>query len=170
MSLAEIIFLHALSLSVPTTDGLRGAQITYERWLPDRDVALGIAGEIRQTASGDYTGMHTGVAIGARRFWRADRGAWLSKLPAGSPVGWFYGAALRAGTNVTHDDIDGMFLGTTLQLGASGEVGYRIAPWRSLVITPSVGIEVHRDIDLSGRMPSWSVGGLTAGLELGWLF
>lgn len=166
--LAELAFLHALSLSVPSTDGLRGAQITYERWLPERHLALGIAGEIRQTATGDYTGMHTDLAVGVRRFPRAD--AWLSKLPAGSPVGWFYGGAVRAGTTVTHDDMAGEFLGTTLQLGASGEVGYRIAPWRQLAITPTLGVEVHRDIDLSGRMPAWTVSGVTVGLEIGWLF
>ncbi len=167
---AELVFLHALSLSVPSTDGLRGAQITYERFLPELDLALGVSAEVRQTATGDYTGVHTGLALGGRKFWRADRGARLSTLPAGSPVGWFFGGAVRAGTTVTHDDMDDAFLGTTLQLGVSVEIGYRIAPWRQLVITPAVGAEVHRDIDLSGRMRAWNVGGFTAGLELGWLF
>jgi hypothetical protein len=159
---------HGLSLSIPSTDGLRGAQVAYEHWFSEPRVSVGITGALRQTATGDYTALTTGAGVYVRRFWRAD--AWLSKLPAGMPVGWFYGAGAHAATTFTHDDVDSEWLGSTLRLGITAEIGYRIAPWRQLTITPTAGLEIHTDLDVSGRLDPWRQGGFTAGLEAGWLF
>ena len=159
---------NGLSLSIPSTDGLRGAQVAYERWFAEPRVSVGISGALRQTAAGDYTALTTGAGVYVRRFWRAD--AWLSKLPAGAPVGWFYGGGAHVATTFTHDDVDSEWLGSTLRLGLTAEIGYRIAPWRQLTITPTAGLEVHTDLDISGRLDPWRQGGFTAGFEVGWLF
>jgi hypothetical protein len=165
---APAVYDHALSLSIPSTDGMRGAAITYERWFGQPRVTIGVTGALRQTAASDYTAMQLGAGVHIRRFWRAD--AWLSTLPAGSPVGWFYGGRLDVGSTFTRDDTDDEWLGTAMRVGASAEIGYRIAPWRRLVITPSVGLETHADFDISGRLDPLRAGGFTAGLEVGWLF
>ena len=70
----------------------------------------------------------------------------------------------------THDDLDHRWLGSDLTVGTVGRIGYRIAPWRALTITPSVGLELQRDYDLSGRLESVARGGATFGLDVGWLF
>lgn len=165
---APVTYDHALSLSIPSTDGMRGAALTYERWFGEPRVTIGVTGSLRETASADYTAMQLGAGAHIRRFWRAD--AWLSKLPPGSPVGWFYGGGVNVGSTFTHDDTDHEWLGTAMRVGASAEIGYRIAPWRRLVITPSVGLETHADFDISGRLDPLRAGGFTAGLEVGWLF
>jgi hypothetical protein len=165
---APVVYDHALSLSIPSTDGMRGAAITYERWFGEPRVAIGITGALRETAAADYTALQLGAGVHLRRFWRAD--AWLSKLPAGSPVGWFYGGGANVSSTLTHDDTDDEWLGTAMRVGAFAEVGYRIAPWRRLVVTPTIGIEAHGDFDISGRLDPLRAGGLTAGLEVGWLF
>src|SRR5256885_759130 len=79
----------AISLSIPSTDGARGAQVTYERWLPDTGWSVAVSGELRESAIGDYTGLRAGAGLAIRHYWRRD--AWLSTVPAGNMVGWFYG-------------------------------------------------------------------------------
>ena len=59
---------------------------------------------------------------------------------------------------------------TTLEIGASALIGYRFAPWRGLELTPYGGLTWRRDVDLTGRLPSWSRAGVAGGLTLGWLF
>ena len=160
----------SVEVALPALETGRGLAGGYERWLPDHRLAIELRGELRESASGDYTGIRIGAGIEARWFWRTHRGAWLSVLPAGTPVGWFLSAGTYVATDLTHDDEDHRWLGTALQLGGVGRIGYRIAPWRQLVITPSAGIEVQRDIDLSGRLAGVTRGGVTVGLDAGWLF
>jgi len=165
---AEQLDVYALSLGIPSTDGWRGGQLTLERYFADYRIAVGAAAELRESAAGDYTGMRIGSALQVRRF--GQEKPYLSVLPRGSMAGWFVGAAVHVDTNVMHDDVDSRWLASTLQLGVSAEVGYRIAPWRKLIITPTFGAEAHHDFDLTGRLPGWNKYGLTGGLELGWLF
>lgn len=160
--------LNAISISVPAIDGLRGLGASYERWLPARRISIAAIGQLRQTATGDYGALGVGAGAELRWYWRAD--GWLSKLPAGSMVGWFVGARLELAVGATHDRVDDRWLGESLALGTSGLVGYRIAPWRHAEITPSVGLGVRRQWDLSGRLPSYSRGTVLAGLTVGWLF
>jgi len=159
---------NAVSISVPAIDGLRGIGASYERWFPARRISLAAIGQLRQTATGDYGALSVGVGGEARWYWRAD--AWLSKLPAGSMVGWFLGARLEVAFGATHDRIDDRWLGESLDVGTSGLVGYRIAPWRHVEITPSIGLGMRRQVDLSGRLPAYSRGTAFAGLSVGWLF
>jgi hypothetical protein len=155
-----VVFAHALSLSIPSTDGLRGAQLLYEHWFPDHHLVLGVSGKLRQTAAGDYTAMQPGAGIGLRHFWRAGA----------NPRGWFYGGDVHVTTTFTHDDVDDEWLGTALTLGLGTELGYRVVPWRNLLVTGSVGLEVHSDIDTSGRLSPREMAGFTVGLEVGWRF
>ena len=155
-----VVFAHALSLSIPSTDGLRGAQVLYERWLPEHKLVLGVSGTLRETAAGDYTALRPGAGVGVRHFWRAGD----------NPRGWFYGGDVHVTTTFTHDDVDNEWLGTALTVGVGSEIGYRIVPWRQLLVTGSVGLEAHTDVDTSGRLSPRLVAGLTVGLEVGWRF
>ena len=157
MSTLALILANALSLSIPSTDGARGARVLYERFLPERRLAIGAGAELRESAIGDYTGLRAGASATLRWFWRRT-----------TMTGWYVGGSAYADGDFTHDDVDHRWLGSALTLGAGGEVGYRFAPWRQLIITPCVGVEIHRDV--AARMPDWTRGGLTAGLEVGWLF
>jgi hypothetical protein len=164
-------YTHAISVALPSIDTGRGIAANYELWMPERrKLSLVISAELRESATGDYTGIRIGGGVEARWYWRGDRAAWLSRLPAGNMVGWFLGAGTYLATDFTHDGADKRWLGTALQLGIAGRVGYRIAPWRQLAITPSTGLEAHRDLDLGGRLPGFTRGGLSFGLDVGWLF
>ena len=163
---APVILAHAISVAIPSTDGARGAQVDYEQWLPERRMSLLALGELRESAIGDYTGLRVGAGAAVRYYWRAD--AWLSTLPAGSMVGWFVGGGAFLATDFTHDNADHRWLGSVLQFGLTSQIGYRIAPWRQLAITPTAGLEWHHDF--AARLPDWSVAGATVGLDVGWLF
>lgn len=159
---------NAVSLSLPAVDGLRGIGGNYERWLPDRRISLIALGELRQTATGDYGAVSFGIGGELRYYWRAD--AWLSRLPAGSMVGWFVGGRVELAFGATHDRVDDRWLGESLDIGTTAVIGYRIAPWRHFEITPSFGLGVRRQIDLSGRLPGYTRGTIAGGLTVGWLF
>jgi hypothetical protein len=161
---------HAISIAIPSLDTGRGIAGSYEHWIPGPHLSIVISGEVRESATGDYTGLRVGTGGEARWYWRADRDPWLSALPPGNMAGWFVGAGAYLATDFTHDTVDHKWLGSALQLGAEARIGYRIVPWRRLAITPSTGIEAHRDIDLSGRLPGFSRGGIAVGLDVGWLF
>jgi hypothetical protein len=163
-------FDQSIEVAVPSLDTGRGLVAGYERWLPDRRWSYELRGEFRESAAGDYTGLRAGIGVEARWFWRAPRGAWLSVLPPNNMAGWFLAAGSYVAADFTHDDEDHRWLGSALQLGVVGRIGYRIVPWRQLAITPSAGLELQRDIDLSGRLAGATRGGLAYGLDVGWLF
>jgi hypothetical protein len=159
---------NAISISVPSIDGLRGVAASYERWFPDRRISLAAIGQLRQTATGDYGALSVGIGGELRWYWRAD--AWLSKLPPGSMVGWFLGGRVELAIVATHDRVDDRWLGETLDTAATAVIGYRIAPWRHVEITPSFGLGGRHQIDLSGRLAGYTRGVAAAGLSVGWLF
>lgn len=159
--------LHDISIGLPALDGLRGLQVQYERWLPRPRLGLAVSAQFREAATGDYTSLVGGIGAEVRWYWRAD--AWLSKQPAGSMVGWFLGGRVDVVLEHTHDDLDDRGIGSTLELGVTTRVGYRIAPWRGLEITPSLGPTGRIDFALSSRTPIWTRLGIGVGLSLGWM-
>ena len=165
---ADPVDYNAITISVPAIDGLRGIGASYERWFPEHEISIAALGQLRQTATGDYGGYSLGAGGEVRWYWRAD--GWLSKAPKGSMVGWFLGARLELALGATKDRVDDRWLGESLDVGTSGLIGYRMAPWRHVEITPSVGFGARRQIDLSGRLPSYNRTTAFAGLEIGWLF
>ena len=167
-TIEDPIDYNAITISVPAIDGLRGIGASYERWFPDHEISIAALGQFRQTATGDYGGYSLGAGGEVRWYWRAD--AWLSTLPKGSMVGWFLGARLELALGATRDRVEDRWIGESLDVGTSGLIGYRIAPWQHVEITPSVGLGARRQIDLSGRLPSYNRGTAFAGLEIGWLF
>jgi hypothetical protein len=160
------VLRNAIHVALPSLDTGRGIQIGYEHWLPTYKLAWSAYAEARESATGDYTGIRTGVGGRVRWYWRSD--AWLSRLPAGNMVGWFLGGGVAVAGDFTHDGADHRWLGSALELGVDAEIGYRIAPWRRLVITPWTGVEVHRDVQT--RIPDWTRYGAIVGLDAGWLF
>jgi hypothetical protein len=168
--LEQAPFTQAIDIAIPSLDTGRGISGGYERWFPVRRMSFEILGEVRESASGDYTGLRLGTGFEARWYWRAHKKAWLSVLPANNPVGWFVGNGVYVATDLTHDNLDHRWLGTALEIGSVVRAGYRIAPWRQLTITPSAGLELQRDIDLSGRLSGVWRPGIAFGLDVGWLF
>lgn len=168
LTVSTPILEHDVSIAIPTFDGLRGLAVGYEHWLPERRISLGVSAQLRQSATGDFTGITTGLGAELRWYWRAS--AWRSSQPAGSMVGWFVGGRLDVALGATRDTVDERWLGTMLSLGGTGHIGYRIAPWRGLEITPTAGLLLRRELDVSGRLPGWTRGGAAAGLAIGWMF
>jgi hypothetical protein len=159
---------NAITIAVPSLDGGRGVQVAYERWFRHRRISLSASMQLREAARGDYIGMRAGVGGELRWYWRAT--SFLGPHPDGSMIGWFLGARFDVNLDGTHDLLADRWLSSTLQFGASALIGYRFAPWRGLELTPYGGLTWRRDIDLSGRLPSWSRAGIGGGLTLGWLF
>jgi hypothetical protein len=159
---------NAVTIAVPALDAFRGLSAGYERWYPERRISLAAIGSIRQSATGDFGATSAGAGAELRWYWRA-RGS-RSSQPGGSMVGWFIGGRVDVAVGAMHDRVADDWLGTSLELGVTGNAGYRIAPWRGLEITPSIGLGRRRAWDLSGRLPSWERGTLSAGIGVGWLF
>jgi len=162
------ILATALSVSVPSLDGLRGVAAGYERYLPERQLSLTASAQLRESAAGDFLGVHTGVGGELRWYFRARHRAWLSRQPAGSMAGWFTGGRVDVGLAATRDRVDDRWLGSAVEIGATALVGYRIAPWRDLEITPSLGIGRRRELAMDA--PDWSRSTLSIGLSVGWLY
>lgn len=155
-----------VSIALPSLDGLRGIQVAYERLLP-KQLGLSASIQIRQAAVGDYGGTRAGLGGELRRYFGRSR---FGTHAPGSMVGWYLGARVDVAIDTTTDTMTDRSLGTTLEIGTSSSVGYRLAPWRGLEITPSVGLTYRLDVDLSGRLPPWSRPGIAGGLAVGWLF
>ncbi len=155
-------------LSLPSIDGATGAELGYERWSPWHRVSLVGTFGFRHTASGDYSGYAGGAGVEARWYWRG-RALW-TPLPRGAMVGAFVGGRVDASISHTRDVADDRSLGSSLAIGGEGVFGYRIAPWRGLEITPSIGIGLRNEHDLRGRLPPWTLATLAVGLEVGWMF
>jgi hypothetical protein len=175
VDLPPAIYEQAVSVALPSLDGIRGVDASYEHALAPSllgltGLALLASGEARESATGDYTGARLGVGLELRWYWRAGHRAWLSRLAPNNLAGWFVGAEALVATDLVHDNADHRWLGTSLQLGGAAHVGYRIAPWRELTITPSVGVELGHDLDLAGRVPGYTTCYPTIGLDVGWLF
>jgi hypothetical protein len=159
---------NAVFVGLPSLDGARGLQAGYERWVPDHRLGLGASVQLHESAIGDYTGVRAGIGAEVRWYWRAR--SFLHAQPDGSMIGWFTGGRFDIAGAWTHDIPDHRWLGSGMSFGLTGEVGYRLAPWRALIITPTTGITLRRDIDVSGRLPAWTRGGIAFGLEVGWMF
>lgn len=159
---------HDVAIALPALDRLRGIAASYEHWLPAHRTSVAASVQLRESATGDFLGVHTGVGGELRWYWRAHHRAWLSRQPAGSMVGWFAGGRLDIGLAATRDRVAQRWLGNALEVGATALVGYRIAPWRDLEITPTLGLGRRREVAFGA--PDWSRGTLSIGLSVGWLF
>lgn len=159
---------NAISVALPSLDGMHGIAASYERFAPDRDISFSAAVQLRQSVTGDFTGLRIGGGGELRWYWRSNQKAWLSKLPAGAMAGWFTGARTDVALVGTHDDVDGRWLGSSLEVASAALLGYRIVPWRQLEITPSILAGVRHEF--ARRVPGWTRGTVGAGLTAGWLF
>jgi hypothetical protein len=150
----------AVSLPVYSVQQAQGIAVEYERFhlLPAPwSVAVGV--DVRDAADGDYGSTAVSVS-GEARYWFRRR----------AMTGWFLGAGLALTHSTITDRVDDRRVGETLAVGIAAQAGYRFVPWRTLEITPSLGIERRREFDLDGRLPAWSHGSITTGLTIGWMF
>jgi hypothetical protein len=69
------ILAHTIDVALPSLDTGRGLAAGYETLLPAWHVAYEVRGEVRESATGDYTGWRFGTGLEAKWFWRSDRGA-----------------------------------------------------------------------------------------------
>jgi hypothetical protein len=146
-------------ISLPSIDGATGAEVGVERYLPARKLGVIATLGMRKTVAGDYRGVGGGAGVEARWYWRAH-----------DMRGWFVGARADLAFTHTRDVADDRSLGTALVLGAHGLFGLRVVPWRRLTITGDLGIGFRNEHDLRGRLPPWTMGSITVGLEVGWMF
>ncbi|MEO8705829.1 MAG: hypothetical protein ABI867_37710 [Kofleriaceae bacterium] len=159
---------NAISVALPSLDGMHGLAAAYERYAPERGISFVASAQLRQSVAGDFTGLRLGGGGELRWYWLAHSKAWLSKLPAGSMAGWFAGVRADVAIVATHDDVDARWLGNTIEVSSALVIGYRIVPWRQLEITPSLNAGVRHE--LADRVPGWTRPTIGAGLTAGWLF
>lgn len=148
-------------ISIPSTDGLAGAELGAEQQVAPR-LAVAVELGARKSASGDYDGLTLNAGAELRWFFRGH-GGWAPRTL--DRAGWFTGARLDlAHTSLTMDD---RALGSSWALGLAPELGYRIVPWRGLVITGIVSAEERVEF---GDVPTWRQFTFGFGLEVGWMF
>jgi hypothetical protein len=155
-----------VSLALPGLE-VGALAVDAERDLPARSVSVVGGLGLRSAASGDFSSTTMTVGVEARH-WLKRRALW-SAQPRGAMVGWYVGGRLDASSVRLSDDVMDT-TSDTLVLAGSALVGYRFAPWRGLTITPHMGITWRTEVDLEGRLPAARQGGLTFGLNTGWMF
>jgi hypothetical protein len=154
-------YARAVSVPVYSLQQAQGIAVEYEQLhlLPERWSVAGGLG-IRDSADADFAS--TSLSASAEvRYWFRNGVAMR---------GWFVGAGLDMTWTSLTDRIDDRSIGSSLAVAETVQLGYRMVPWRQLEITPSLGIELVSDVDLTGRLPVWTHGSLTTGLTVGWLF
>ncbi len=156
---------HAAWVAVPSIDGHAGIELGAERGVaPETGIVL--AASARQTAAGDFDAVRVAVAAEYRRYWRG--GARWNAIAGLDRTGWFYGARVDLGTSRV--SMDARHLGTTLTAGARAELGYRLTPWRGLMLTAVAGLGAAVERDAAGRLPAETSPVVGVGLDLGWMF
>ncbi|MCB9561583.1 MAG: hypothetical protein H6708_14345 [Kofleriaceae bacterium] len=154
----------ALALPSLTYGGLA---VDVERDLPARGFSLVGGAVIRAAATGDYGSTTLGASAEIRR-WFKRRAIWTHQ-PRGAMIGWYLGGRLDVATMRLTDDA-GARVGGQVTIAASVLGGYRLAPWRGLTVTPTLGLSHRVELDPDGRLPAWHRGAITFGVDLGWLF
>lgn len=162
------ILENAIAISVPSVDGLRGLTASFEHFVPGRHVSVAVSAALRESATGDYTGVRVGGGAELRWYWRAAHKAVFARQPAGSMVGWFAGMRFDLALDATHDDVDAHWLPMTIETDAKLTLGYRFVPWRNLEVTPWLEMGVRHEA--VRRMPDWSRPLAGLGLSVGWMF
>jgi hypothetical protein len=169
---------NAVWVAIPSIDGHAGFELGAERGVAPR-VGVVVAANVRQTAAGDYDAVRVGVAAEYRKYWRG-RARW-NVVTGLDRTGWFYGARVDVGTSRLSMSMSGSMsgsgsemaerhIGSTLVAGARAELGYRLTPWRGLVVTAIGGIGGAIERDAAGRLPTERKTVLGFGLDLGWMF
>lgn len=87
---------------MPSVDGVRRATVSFDQFLPARRMSVGVSATLRQSATGDYTGVRAGGGMELRWYWRANHQAALARQRAASMVGWFAGARVDLALDATH--------------------------------------------------------------------
>lgn len=156
---------HAVWASYPSVDGLAGIEVGAERGIaPETGVVL--AASVRQSAASDFDAVRLGVAAEYRKYWRG-RARW-NAIAGLDRTGWFYGARIDLGTSRL--SMDERHIGSLLVAGARAELGYRLTPWRGLMITAIAGLGGAIERDAAGRLPAERKTVIGLGLDVGWVF
>lgn len=156
---------HAVWVAYPSIDGHAGVEIGAERGVAPRTGVV-LAASVRQTAASDFDAVRFGVAAEYRNYWRG-RARW-SRVDGLDRTGWFYGARVDLATSRV--SMDERHIGSTLIAGVRAELGYRLTPWRRLMITGVVGLGGAVERDAAGRLPTERKTVLGFGLDIGWMF
>jgi hypothetical protein len=165
---AEAPARNAVSLPLLSMKGFAGIGVQYERFaLPDR---WSLAGSVaaRSNVGGDYDSLGLGIGIEAR-YWLKGKTLW-AKLPTRSMVGWYLGARVDVGWTRTVDEVRDSTVGSGLAIAETGFIGYRFVIRDRVEITPALGISVRTELDLHGRLPAWTRGGMAGAVTVGWMY
>lgn len=156
---------HAAWVAIPSIDGHAGVEVGVERGVAPR-AGVVVAANVRQTAAADFDAVRVGVAAEYRRYWRG-RGRW-NAVAGLERTGWFWGA--RADLGMSRLSMGERHVGSVLVAGARAEMGYRLTPWRGLVVTAIAGVGGAVERDAAGRLPAEGKPVLGLGLDVGWMF
>lgn len=156
---------HAAWVAIPSIDGHAGMEVGVERGVAPRTGVV-VAASVRQTAASDFDAVRFGLAAEYRKYWRG-RARW-SRVDGLDRTGWFYGARVDLATSRV--SMDERHIGSTLVAGARAELGYRLTPWRGLMITGITGLGGAIERDAAGRLPTERKTVLGFGLDIGWMF
>jgi hypothetical protein len=155
---------HAVSMELPSLT-TTGVNVQYENFtLPDRWSFAGSLGA-RSAAEDDYGSLTLSAGVEAR-YWA--RGRSIGSSLSGSMIGPFISA--RVDMAHTRMNMEERAIGSALTLTEMLSIGYRLAAWRGLEITPHTGIGLRTEIDGSGRLPAWTRATASLGLTAGWMF
>ena len=159
---------NAVSLPLLSTKGAAGIGIQYERFaLPDRWSVAGAVG-VRSNAGGDYDSFGLGVGFEAR-YWLKGRTLWAS-LPSRSMVGWYLGARIDTGWTRIVDEVRDTTVGSSLVVAETALIGYRFVIRERVEVSPALGMTVRTELDLRGRLPAWTHGGMAVAITVGWMY
>ena len=145
-----------------------GLAVAYERDLaPSRFSILGELG-VRDGVSGDYDALTISVAGEAR--WWLRLGAPGSHLDPSTMIGPFVSLRLVLARGHVRDVVRDRTLGSFMSIKPGVSIGYRLAFFRHVELSASLGPAMSIELATDGRMPSAVTPTMAFGLSVGWLF
>lgn len=156
----------ALSVHVPalTSVGLVGQYETLA-WHPS--LTWAVSAGIRASGAGDYRSWTASVGGELRYYFTGT--AWRSRWRE-SLIGPFAGIRLDIARTAIRDRREDRALPGQLTVAEYAQVGYRLALWGRVEVTPSIGLGARTDIDESGFLPAATRLVFTTGLTAGWMW
>jgi hypothetical protein len=145
-----------------------GLAAMYERDLaPSR---FSVAGElgIRDGVSGDYDAL-TISAAGELRWW-LRLGAAGSELDPSAMIGPFVALRLVVARASVRDVTRDRALGSFMSIKPGAAIGYRLALFRHVEVSASLGPALSVEMGTGSRLPAALTPTMSFGLSVGWLF
>jgi hypothetical protein len=157
----------AVSVGLWSVQGFAGLQGQHEtQYRPRWSWIAG--GGFRFNARGDYRST-TLAGGGELRYWLRGRALW-ARTARRSMIGWYVGGRADMAWTRTVDHVEDRAIGDNLAIAFTGTLGYRFLIRNRVSITPMVGLGFTQEVDLRGRLPTYTRPMGRGGLSVGYLF